>query len=248
MACHDANMAPTGGDHSLIGTPAERETLRRLEDFIDEHGYRHGDKLPPERQLAEDLGVSRRVLRTVFSVLEAERKVWRGVGQGTFVGPRTDEGAQDLAQVVKSASPRAAIEARLSLEPIAARYAAQRATSEHLMTLKRAAEETGRAKSFDEFDEWDEHFHRTLVAAADNGVLQAMHDVARAVWDQIAWGHARTRSFTSEWQRVYARQHRVIVEAIENRDLDRAENLMLEHWQTVRGNVVHDPAGKLANY
>jgi DNA-binding FadR family transcriptional regulator len=243
-ACYRPRVTVKAKDQPAIGTDVERATLVILRRMIDADGYGDGDKLPPERQLAEDLQVSRRVLRNAFAVLEAEGRVWRGVGQGTFVGQREPRVLSDLAAVAQTSNPVAIIEARLSLEPMIARFAAQRATSAHLMTLKGCVEKTGRAATFDSFDEWDERLHRTIVEAADNGVFKAMHDVIRTVWSQIAWGDARTRSFTAEWQRIYARQHRVIAEAIESRDLDHAENLMLEHWQTMRSNLTLDPVGR----
>jgi len=231
-------------DQHAIGSEAERATLARLRRLIHEEGYRDGDKLPPERQLAEELRVSRRTLRNAFAVLEAEGRVWRGVGQGTFVGRREPRVVSDLTTVADSSNPVTVVEARLSLEPVIARFAAQRATSTHLATVKRCAEETGRARTFEAFDEWDERFHRAIVAAADNGVFRAMHELLLNVWTNVAWGQVRTRYFSAEWQRIYARQHRVIAEAIENRDVDRAENLMLEHWQTLRSNLVYDPTNR----
>lgn len=239
--CYRRSVRAGGPNQSANGTEAERATLARLRRLIAHDGYEDGDKLPPERRLAEDLGVSRRVLRNAFAVLEAEGKVWRGVGQGTFVGRRVPRSLGDLAGVAQVANPVALIEARLSFEPVVARFAAQRATSVHLRDLKRAAEESGRARDFAAFDEWDERFHRTIVEASGNEVFTAVHEVMRRVWSDMSWGDSRTRSFTGEWQRIYARQHRVIAEAVESRDVDRAENLMLEHWQTMRSTITADP-------
>ncbi len=234
-------MAANDGAQYSVGTRAERMTLQKLRHLIERSDFREGDKLPPERTLSKELGVSRRLLRNAFAVLESEGKIWRGVGQGTFVGTKSPKDVGDLVTLAQASNPVAVIEARLALEPICARFAAQRATSEHLSLLKRCAEESGRARSFAEFDRWDERFHRTIVDATGNNVFQAMHSVIRSVWSEISWGDARTRNFTAEWHRIYARQHRVIGEAIENRDLVRAENLTLEHWQTMRANLTRDP-------
>jgi DNA-binding FadR family transcriptional regulator len=234
-------------DQRVIGTRAadtERETLSRLRRMVDGGGYGEGDKLPPERQLAEDLNVSRRVLRNAFAVLEREGRVWRGVGQGTFVGRRTPKSFADLSLVARTSNPVTLVEARLSFEPVVVRFAAQRVTSAQIQEMKACMQASQGVADRAEFDRLDERLHRMIVAAAQNAVFQAIHEMIGGIWEQLAWGHARERSLTPEWRRVYVRQHRAIIEAIERRDLDRAENLMLEHWQTLRSNLIGDPLGK----
>ena len=226
------------------GTTIEKEILHHLRMLISSHRYREGDKLPPERQLAEELKVSRRALRNAFSILEAEGKVWRGVGQGTFVGKRHPDSLNDLAQLARTSNPSAIVEARLSFEPIVARFAAQRVTSANLQEMKEVNAKSERAPDLKTYELWDEAFHRSLVTATHNSVFEAIFEVISNVWGQLSWGTSREKHFTPEWQRIYTRQHRAIVEAVESRDLDRAENLMLEHWQTIRSNLIRDPGVK----
>lgn len=61
---------------------------QRLRDLIDNAGYRHNDRVPPERELCKTLGTTRNQLRKALAGLEAQGRVWRHVGRGTFVGAR----------------------------------------------------------------------------------------------------------------------------------------------------------------
>src|SRR5690554_4674838 len=104
-------------DQSRDGTQSavsSQDVLGKLRRLVDGDEYEEGDKLPAERELAERFQVSRRALKNAFGVLEAEGKVWRGVGQGTFVGRRTMKPLADLASLARTSNPVAVLEARLS--------------------------------------------------------------------------------------------------------------------------------------
>jgi len=222
-------------------TASSLEVLGELRRLVDGDEYAEGDKLPAERELAERYQVSRRVLKNAFAVLEAEGKVWRGVGQGTFVGRRAPKPFADLTALARSSNPVAVLEARLSFEPAVARFAGQRATSIHLQELQECLGKAISAKDSEDFMRWDERFHELLVISAQNTVFDAIYSVINGVWSRLSWGSRLEQAHTQEWKRIYMRQHRAILEAVEGRDLDRAEILVLEHWQTMRSNLVGDP-------
>ena len=78
---------------------------------------RRDPRLPPERELAEELGVSRGTLRKALADLEVEGLIWRHVGRGTFVGNRPVETVQDLGEVTRRTNPAGVMEARLRWSP-----------------------------------------------------------------------------------------------------------------------------------
>ena len=102
--------------------------LTQLRAYLAHAGGLAGARLPPERQLAEELGVSRGTLRHALADLEAEGLIWRHVGRGTFIGNRPVDTVQDLSEVTRRTNPAGVMEARLSLEPELARLAALHAT------------------------------------------------------------------------------------------------------------------------
>ena len=105
------------------------EVLERLRSLIASEKYPPGRRLPPERDLAADMAVSRGALRRALAILEGEGLVWRHVGKGTFVGrrPESSAGASLVGPNLQNAE--SVLEVRSILEPAVARLAAERASS-----------------------------------------------------------------------------------------------------------------------
>jgi DNA-binding FadR family transcriptional regulator len=217
------------------------DVMKRLRHIVERGRYGPGERLPAERELATALGSTRHTVREALAVLEAEGKVWRHVGQGTFVGRRPIETLEDLTAVARAATPAAVVEARMAIEPVIARFASQRVTSDLIQQLNRSATKAEAAKDVHGFDRWDERFHRTVVEAAGNPLFEAWSEVVAGIWSRMAWGSHRDRAYTPEVRRILTKQHRRIAEAIENRELDRSRNLVLEHWRTMRNVLIADP-------
>src|SRR6266481_6674968 len=117
-----------------------RLALERVRDLIGTDQIRTSGRLPAERRLAADLGLGRRSLRHALDVLEAEGRITRHQGRGTFV---TDArlGTQSLVrELAKLNNPVDTLEARLAIEPPQARLAALRATRGDIDKLFQAAE------------------------------------------------------------------------------------------------------------
>ena len=84
--------------------------------FIEQNDLADGDKLPPERELASELGISRRALRHLLTRMELDGQIWRGRRNGTFLGRRT-VGPVSIDQRILRGSPAAVLEIRLVVEP-----------------------------------------------------------------------------------------------------------------------------------
>ena len=72
-------------------------TLTQLRAFLAQAPLSVDSRLPPERELCQQLGVSRGELRKALATLEAEGQLWRHVGKGTFIGARPAESLADLS-------------------------------------------------------------------------------------------------------------------------------------------------------
>src|SRR3954452_8279890 len=123
-------------DPERHGTTSE-EVISQLREMIHNGDLRPGDRLPPERDLAKLLGVSRPTLRAGISSLAAVGVLQPRRGAGTFVveaagPPELDSSALRLMASLQRFSPAEMFEARRSLEMAIAALAAERATGEQM--------------------------------------------------------------------------------------------------------------------
>lgn len=162
------------------------EVCRRLSDQV--LSYREAGKewLPPERQLAADLGVSRTVVREATQRLQLQGllEVQHGVGIRVV-----DNLHQPLSTSLELLIPeeairlRQSIEARRVLEPELARLAAERIKPDEILTLEETQRRLEQARQTEDAIEADLEFHRVLARAAGNQVfvllLESLADLGR---------------------------------------------------------------------
>jgi len=155
--------------------------LVQLRAYIAQGEFARNDRLPPERQLCLDLGVSRSELRKAFTVLESEGSIWRHVGRGTFVGDGPEAGDYpSISTIAKKTTPREVMYARAVLEPLLTREAALHATADDLEGLRKIAAKTRKASTWREYEALDNQFHRLIAEATQNTPLVAMFEQLNA--------------------------------------------------------------------
>lgn len=212
------------------GTTAE-EIVARLREMIGRGELHSGDRLPPERDLAKLLGVSRPTLRAGIRSLSTVGILQSRQGAGTFVAeaeesPTLDSSPLRLLSALHGFTPDEMFEARLALEKSIAGMAAERATSEQMTLL--AEEVAGMYASQDEPEQYlvhDMQFHQTVAAASNNRILTAlMNMVATILYDSRSKTVKRARDLKES-----AEQHRNIYRAIRERDGEAATAAMHEH-------------------
>lgn len=212
------------------GTTAE-EVVTRLRDMIHGGELSPGDRLPPERDLAKLLGVSRPTLRAGIRSLATVGILQSRQGAGTFVAergdsPTLDGGALKMLSALHGFTSDEMFEARLALEMSIAGLAAERATSEQ-MTLM-AEEITGMYASIAEPEQYlvhDMQFHQTIAAASNNRILTSlMNMVATILFDARSKTVKRARDLKES-----AEQHHNIYRAMRERDPEAARRAMHDH-------------------
>jgi GntR family transcriptional repressor for pyruvate dehydrogenase complex len=195
--------------------------------------YSIGQRLPAERDLATEFGVSRATVREAIIALEIEGLVDVKVGSGVYVTavPRTEG-----VPLPMDVGPFELIEARLMIEGEVAALAARQATAEDLERLESAlrAMERGVAEGDATAAEAADHdFHLAIANATHNS---AMASVVESLWA------IRQRSPQSE--RVFERsrsrgtlpvvaEHRLILDGLRNHDAETARRAMHEHLRRV---------------
>jgi len=212
------------------GTTAE-EVVTRLREMIHRGELLSGDRLPPERDLAKLLGVSRPTLRAGIRSLSTVGILQSRQGAGTFVAeaeesPTLDSSPLRMLSALHGFTSDEMFEARLALEMSIAGLAARRATSEQ-MTLM-AEEVAGMFASLDEPEQYlvhDMQFHQTIAAASNNRILTAlMNMVATILFDTRSKTVKRAKDLKES-----AEQHRNIYRAMREHDPEAARNAMHDH-------------------
>lgn len=212
--------------------------LTHLRQMIAEGVIGDDGRLPPERDLAGELGVGRRSLRRALDVLEKEGHIWRRQGRGTFVSDAKAPSDLRLGRICEHTNPMEIMEVRLAVEPVMARLAAIRASRSDLDRLTRLAEETRAADSAERYEKANAAFHRRIAEAARNALFLTLFDAVTDMLRDLACERLGETAHCFKRQAVYADFHREIVAAIVARDGARAERIMYAHLRDVQQNIL----------
>jgi len=197
--------------------------------------YLPGDKLPPERELAQQLGVSRTTVREAIRMLEGENliRVKRGATGGIVIAAQSAVAGTDRVKLTaeQEQALRDIFEYRFAIECHAVRLAAQRRTDEDIIKLTTAADEMdalvggGRTDqiSIAEYNSSDTRFHLGIAEASRNCFLiRAVEEIRAGMFLPVGSIFERLSERANE-------HHRPILESIVDQDSDRAEANMREH-------------------
>jgi GntR family transcriptional repressor for pyruvate dehydrogenase complex len=211
---------------------------QQIQRFIVEGELKPGDRLPPERELAERFEVSRGSVRDAIRTLEFVGLVVPRQGEGTVVADASpDAVVTPLASVLlrKRELIVELLDIRRIIEPALAARAAQHASPEEIAhledVLRRQRKKVLRGEST---VAEDNEFHYTIALAARNTVVRKVIDVVMQLLHET-----RSRSLQARGrpQRSLA-GHRRILEAIKRHDPDAAERAVGRHLQEIEGFVL----------
>jgi DNA-binding FadR family transcriptional regulator len=211
---------------------------KKIDEMLRVTRFQPQSRLPAERELARQLAVSRMALRAGLDRLEAEGKIWRHVGQGTFVGSRPDKEPRQLSFITANTSPAEVLEARLAIEPQIARMAAVRASERQIADIAGLVQKGRGAGDAATWESWDGQFHRALCLVTGNRLLLSIFDSFNAIRRQRTWSRLRQAVLTTERRQHYAEQHKNILEAIGSRDAAQAELAMRAHIEDVARSLL----------
>lgn len=212
-------------------------SLAIVRHFLEEGHFGYQDRLPPERELARQLGLTRTQLRSGMKQLQAEGVVRRHVGRGTFFGSRPAESAGHEA-ALGTTTPRELMEARIAVEPQLARLAARHATVEDIQRMERALERSIAATDPAIYHKHDAELHMAVAQAAHNALLLSLFKSINEMRHKLLWGRLDGNFLTTTLQVQYSEQHRGFVDAIKRRDDRAAETLMRFHLDAVEQQLL----------
>jgi GntR family transcriptional regulator, transcriptional repressor for pyruvate dehydrogenase complex len=221
------------------------QIVQQVEESIQNGSLKPGNQLPPERELAQQFGVSRTAVREAVKALREKGLVEAYPGRGTFITDGTSHAIrQSLDRMIKIGQPEGSTylaEAREILEPEIAALAATRADDEDLTSMREAVEVMDSARrDCDAFIEADLDFHLALAEAAANPIILSLIDsIVGLLREQ------RMRVFQVEGGPERGQyHHKRILEAVERHDAVAAREAMKAHLRQVRDDCKATPSGQ----
>jgi GntR family transcriptional regulator, transcriptional repressor for pyruvate dehydrogenase complex len=207
------------------------EISNQIRDVLMSGKVKAGDRLPTERQLAEQFGASRASVREALRGLEQQGVITikKGVNGGVFVAHVDNTLVSRPMETLfrlKKLTIQDITEARLVFEPAAARLACERATAEDLAEMRQVIAHMEEAvRRGHTFRSYDLAFHRLIARASRNPIIEMLSQSMLEVASQYI---TRLKPSVETLGHV-CKCHTDVHDAIQARDADRAYRLMKDH-------------------
>jgi GntR family transcriptional repressor for pyruvate dehydrogenase complex len=224
------------------------QVVNHIRSLIENGTLQPGDKIPPERELARSLKISRASLRTGIGYLAAMGVMKIRHGVGTFVAdgpPEFSRASLSLMTALHGFQTWQMFEARIILESHLAALAAERGKEEHHAALaEEVAEMFAAIESPTDYLIHDLTFHRVIAQASGNPILAAIIEtITSALYDSRRKTVERSTDL-----RESAEMHRELYRAIRSRKPKEAHNLMEQHLRMAQiAQGMERPTGRKAS-
>ena len=214
-----------------------RETIY---DNLRSRTWRAGHRLPTERALSEEFGLSRSTVRRVLLDFKRKRLITQTVGSGTYVAEQVHAVLAELAPAAGNlvVSPAELMSARLVLEPALIDMVIGNATAADFARMDECNHHAELATTLEAFEHWDAALHEAIALAAHNDFMAGVFRLMNEVRATAEWGALKRRSATPERRLEYQREHRALVAALKERDVEKARRACLDHLLRVRTNML----------
>jgi GntR family transcriptional repressor for pyruvate dehydrogenase complex len=161
-----------------VAAPRTETAIARLRDLIASGRLAPGSRLPPEHELATQLGLSRNTAREAVRALVTARVLDVRRGDGTYVTSLTPslllEGVGPAVELMRDDGALEVLEVRRYLEPAATALAATRIGDHGLTSLREAIQRMRDAADDEQLVAHDASFHATVAEASGNGTLASL--------------------------------------------------------------------------
>lgn len=215
------------------------ELVERFKELIAKKVFVPGQRLPPERDLAEALAVSRPTLRQALRALQIMGVIRVRQGSGSYLSNSASDIMRvplEFALALKDVAKTDLFETRRTLEVELASLAAERRTEQDLQAMQRALADM--KKMMGDPEAWcrvEPEFHSCIVRAARNGVMQTIIEMLSQM---LLESRKETVRLLSDYTSSY-RSHENIYVEIEKQDSGAAAAMMMEHFALVERMAAH---------
>ena len=214
-----------------------------IAENLQSRQWRAGHRIPTERALSDQYGVSRSTVRRVLQDFKRQGLITQTVGSGTYVSDAVQAALAGLAvqapgAAARAVSPAELMSARLVLEPALIEMVIGNATAADFARMDDCNAQAEAANTLEAFEHWDGELHGAIADAAHNGFMSSVFRMVNQARAQGEWGALKRRSATPERRLEYQQEHRALVAALKDRDAEQARRLCLVHLLHVRTNML----------
>lgn len=221
----------------VVRTKLTSSVFEQLLSYVVGGSWRPGDRIPPERELCQQLGIARTSLREALKAMELVGMLDSRVGDGTFVCPRSEFFSRPLLWAFTGTDHeelQEIMEARTIIEESLAGLAATRGTAEQIEKIGHAVQQMRDSIArADSTLEADMAFHLAVSSAAQNGVLTNAVRLLRNLMRQ--W--INYKLLIPDVPEIVLKRHVAIYRAIAARKPNAARNAMRFHLEETTGLV-----------
>ncbi len=218
-----------------------QEVGHLLRQMITNMGYAIGDRLPPEREIAEMLNVSRAVVREALIMLELENliEVRKGSGIYLIALPNQKENTTSASCALNAAGPFELLQARQLLESNIAEFAATQVTPVDIANIRQALQRHHDNQDPEESENNDREFHLTIAEATHNSLLVELLKQSWAWRDNNPmWLKLHTRITDINYRQEWMKDHQAILAAMVKKDPIAAKQAMWQHLENVKRRLL----------
>lgn len=221
-----------------------QEVGLNLYEELRQGKYKVGDRLPPERGIAERLGVSRTVLREALIMLELMELVEVRKGSGIYLikQPKDNKSTDRFEETLDKddVGPFEMMQARQLLESHVAEFAATQATKKDIIKMRDALElEKKSVEVLDKDHAADKLFHLAIADATQNSVLV---DLVENLWvrreNSPMWKQLHSHITDQAYRKKWLGDHENILLAIQQKKPDIARMAMWQHLENVKDTLM----------
>ncbi|PWC17248.1 Uxu operon transcriptional regulator [Brenneria corticis] len=219
-----------------------QEVGEMLRNMITQKQYAVGERLPPEREIAALLDVTRTLVREALIMLELEGLIEVRRGAGIFV--ISDSPAQPTTppDSCNDAGPFEMLQARQLLESNIAEFAALQATREDIIKMRQALaleEKELASGAVNETENGDRNFHLAIAEATHNSMLV---ELFKQSWqwreNNVMWNQLHRHLVNTHYRKQWLEDHKKILAALIKKDARAAKFAMWQHLENVKQRLL----------
>lgn len=218
-----------------------QEVGLQLQTRISQGEFGIGDRLPPERDIAQALNVSRSVIREAIIMLELQGLVEVRKGSGVYIIAIPQANASKESQRSNDVGPFELLQARQVIESQIVSFAANNITKSDVSLLREYLEKDriSLENNLDEDDyDFDKLFHLTIAKASQNSVLSdIVYDFWRRREQSPMWQQLHTHIHDNRYRYRWIDDHEKILHALQRRDPEAARDAMWTHIENVKDTL-----------